>query len=259
MISRKLFRFTCLAQPIRGMPTEDMSMVAKGFSSQSSSFGLGSRIMKFGTDLNNAIQNQSCKRRQPRSEFDALCELQEIYSVGAMAGSSVGNIWIDTFACLQKKDLEEKYRKKWILQFNYRLKDSLTEEQKKNGWKISQTTKFACFTCTKCSHFWNSGRVTLIFHYCLRQSKTGTVLLRPFSQMCRACDNDNFINATFKEESVKAILQNIIQKIRKNCYREKIDFPTHSVDYRIIRTKPHERDLCEACLEGVCNREQDGF
>ncbi|XP_056419193.1 receptor-transporting protein 3-like [Hyla sarda] len=174
-----------------------------------------------------------------------------------MAGISSGNIWIDTFYSLQKKDLEEIYRKRWILQFSYSLEDNLTEEQKKKGWKISQTTKFACFTCSKCSHFWNSSRVSLIFHYSLGKTKTGTVLLRPFGQMCRQCDYDNFINPKFKEENVKVILENLILKIRKNCYREKIDSDIQDRKYPKIRTKPHEKDLCEDCIEGVCNKDND--
>ncbi|XP_040287014.1 receptor-transporting protein 3-like [Bufo bufo] len=176
-----------------------------------------------------------------------------------MAGSSSGNIWIDTFQSLQKKDLEERYRKRWILQFNYKLVDILTEEQRKKGWKISQTTKFASFTCPKCSHFWNSGRVTLIFHYCLGKTKRGTVLLLPCGQMCRQCSNDSFINPTFKDENVEAILENLILKIRKNCYHEKIDSNIQNIKQRIIRTKPHESDLCEACMMGICNKDQEVF
>ncbi|XP_069829481.1 receptor-transporting protein 3-like [Dendropsophus ebraccatus] len=175
-----------------------------------------------------------------------------------MAGISSGNIWIDTFHILQKKDLEERYRKRWNLQFNYSLADNLTEEQRKAGWKISQTTRFACFTCSNCSHFWNSGRVTLIFHYRLGKSKTGTVLFYPFRQMCRQCDYDRFINPRFKEESVKITLENLILKIRKNCYGEKMDSDSQHIKNPIIRrTKPHERDLCEACMKGVCNKEYD--
>ncbi|KAM4041454.1 receptor-transporting protein 3-like [Anomaloglossus baeobatrachus] len=175
-----------------------------------------------------------------------------------MAGKSSGNIWIDTFDRLQKKDLQEKYGRKWILQFNYHLENSLTEEQRQKKWKISQTTKPASFTCLNCSHFWNSGRVTLIFHYCLRKNKTGTVLLRPFSQMCRECDNNNFINPTFNVKSVKAILETLILKIRKNCYQEKTDSDSQDkMHHKIVRTKPHESDLCEACMNGICNKDQD--
>ncbi|XP_066446264.1 receptor-transporting protein 3-like [Eleutherodactylus coqui] len=168
-----------------------------------------------------------------------------------MAGKSSGNIWIDTFQSLQKKDLEERYRKKWILQFNYRLTDHLTEEQKKKGWKISPMQKLASFTCSKCSHFWNSGVVNLIFHYCLGKTKTGTVLLRPFRQICRQCANDFFINPTFQSESVKEILENVILKIRKNCYREKFERNTPHTKL-FIKTKPHESELCEACRIRLC-------
>lgn len=98
-----------------------------------------------------------------------------------------------------------------------------------------------------------------MFHYCLGKTKTGSVLLRPFGQICRQCNYDCFINPTFKEESVKAILENLILKIRKNCYREKIDRDIQDIKLPIRKTKPHERDLCEACMDGVCNKDQDVF
>ncbi|KAM5163128.1 receptor-transporting protein 3-like [Mantella aurantiaca] len=169
-----------------------------------------------------------------------------------------GNIWIDIFQDLQT-ELEQSYRKTWVLQFSYSLEDTLTHEQRRNGWKISQTTAHACFTCLRCQHFWNSGRVTLIFHYCLGRTRRATVLLRPFRQMCRECNSNFFIKPTFKEEKIERILENLILKIRKNCYGEDIDIGGYAGDQRVVRTKPHEKDRCEACDYGLCNKEHDVF
>ncbi|XP_068135427.1 receptor-transporting protein 3-like [Hyperolius riggenbachi] len=174
-----------------------------------------------------------------------------------MANTSSGNIWIDVFCDLQKSELEERYQKTWVLQFNYSLEDSLTRGQRQNGWKIYQTSSYACFTCFQCGHFWNSGRVALIFHYCLGKSKKATVLLRIFGQQCRACENDRFIKPTFNEERAEKILEILILKIRKNCYGEDTGNNWHRPGRRMVRTKPHERDLCEACAAGVCNKEYD--
>ncbi|XP_077343700.1 receptor-transporting protein 2-like isoform X2 [Lithobates pipiens] len=167
------------------------------------------------------------------------------------------NIWIDIFDELQETELEQRYGKTWVLQFNYNLKPTLTQEQRQNGWKISQTTTNGSFTCFRCQHFWNSGRVTLIFHYCLGRGKRGTVVLRPFEQSCRECNNNFYIKPTFNEEKVETILEKVILKIRKNCYKEDIDTGGQDRDRRVLRTKPHEKDHCEACAEGVCNKELD--
>ncbi|MEE6513643.1 hypothetical protein FKM82_021410 [Ascaphus truei] len=95
------------------------------------------------------------------------------------------NIWIDTFHDLQRTELGERYGHIWTLQFNYQIKDTLPPDMKQKGWKISQASHRASFTCEQCSHFWNSARVALIFHYCLRRPKKGIVFLRPFEQRCR--------------------------------------------------------------------------
>nr|DBA26276.1 TPA: hypothetical protein GDO54_010559 [Pyxicephalus adspersus] len=168
-----------------------------------------------------------------------------------------GNIWIDIFHDLQMTELEQSYGKTWVLQFRYDLEDSLTQEHRYNGWKISQTTIHGSFTCPGCQHFWNSGRVSLIFHYCLGRTRRATVLLRPFGQMCRDCDNNSFIKPTFREETVERVLENLILKIKKNCYGEYIATIRPDRNRNLPRTKPHERDLCEACDSGVCNKESD--
>lgn len=75
--------------------------------------------------------------------------------------------------------------------------------------------------------------------------------------MCRACNNISFLKPTFNEKKVEKILENLIVKIRKNCYGENIGTSWQDRDQRVVRTKPHERDLCEACTKGVCNKERD--
>lgn len=75
--------------------------------------------------------------------------------------------------------------------------------------------------------------------------------------MCRECNSNFFIKPTFNEEKIERILENLIVKIRKNCYGEDIDTGGHAGDRRFLRTKPHEKDLCEACAHGMCNKEHD--
>ncbi|XP_075058426.1 receptor-transporting protein 3-like [Mixophyes fleayi] len=174
-----------------------------------------------------------------------------------MARPPSGNIWIDTFDDLQTTELEERYRRTWVLQFNYRLTDTLTQEQKQNGWKISQANSIASFTCSACSKTWSSHRVSLLFHYCLGQTRRGIVLLRPYGQMCRECNNDYYMKPTFREKTAEGVLEKLILKIRKNCYQEYFDRTEQELKHRVVRPKPHERHLCEACADGLCNKDND--
>lgn len=62
---------------------------------------------------------------------------------------------------------------------------------------------------------------------------------------------------TFREQTVERILKNLILKIKKNCYGENIGTRGQDRNQLVVRTKPHERDLCEACADGLCNKEYD--
>ncbi|KAM4771088.1 receptor-transporting protein 3-like [Rhinophrynus dorsalis] len=174
-----------------------------------------------------------------------------------MARVPSNNIWIDTFHDLQVMELKERYGHQWILQFNYNLTNSLTQDERQKGWKVSQTNNHASFACWYCSHNWNSARVTVIFHYRLQRNKKGIVLIHPFGQKCRDCSSDGFMKPTFRETTAEKILSNLILKIRKNCYREDIGSDVPGPRQPALRTKPHEKELCEACMEGICNKDQE--
>nr|ACQ59012.1 Receptor-transporting protein 3 [Anoplopoma fimbria] len=169
----------------------------------------------------------------------------------------VPSLWMDTFAELldDDDDSELDYGDQWSLNFNYSLTDKLSMNERKKGWKIYCYSGFANFQCASCSKVWHSAKVTLLFHYRLR-SERGSVIMRPFGQACRSCNNNQFELPGFSQEEVERALLRLFAKIRKNCYGEEQDSDDCGpVDKKF--TKPHEKSLCQACSQGICCQEDD--
>ncbi|XP_035285183.1 receptor-transporting protein 3-like [Anguilla anguilla] len=159
-------------------------------------------------------------------------------------------LWRDTFDEMLEEELE--YSDRWFFQFNYRLQENLSEEERRRGWKIYCHCAYGKFRCGTCSKDWPSARVTLLFHYRLRsEAARGTVIMRPFGQACRGCSG-NFELPGFSMEEVEKVLLKLIGKIKKNCYGEEEEDNSDSCSPEKVRTKPHESSLCEACSQGIC-------
>ncbi|XP_049890360.1 receptor-transporting protein 4-like [Epinephelus moara] len=164
----------------------------------------------------------------------------------------VAPLWTETFEELLSDDNELDYGDEWILNFDYRQTDKLTTEEKKRGWKICCHNAHANFRCASCRNTWPSARVVVLFRYRLRRDR-GTVLMRPFGQACRQCQDDRYVLPGFSNEEVERALLNLCAKIRKNCYGEdNDDGPSAPSNERW--TKPHEAALCQACHMGICRQ-----
>ncbi|XP_053566236.1 uncharacterized protein LOC128656388 [Bombina bombina] len=163
------------------------------------------------------------------------------------------NVWMKTFHFLKEKELGADYGDVWSLNFKYDLMGKPTPEQKSEGSWIFTQNSFGSFICSNCSNKWKSGLITLIFQFCLK-SKRGLVLLRIFRQQCRRCKYPNLEKPTIEENEVKDSLMRLIIKIRKCCYNEKMTSNPQTRGPAI--TKPHESNLCEACLFGICPKSQ---
>lgn len=111
------------------------------------------------------------------------------------------------------------------------------------------------FRCSSCERTWPSARVTVLFRYRLRAGR-GTVLMRPFGQACRSCDDD-FTLPGFSEQVARDSLLQLLRKIRKNCYGEVDDDYYDDGGDTQRHSKPHEADLCEACSQGICTQRED--
>lgn len=100
--------------------------------------------------------------------------------------------------------------------------------------------------------------MVVLFRYRLRGDR-GTVIMRPFGQACRRCQDDEFELPGFSTKEVEEALLRLFHKIRKNCYGEEDDDydGSSSVSSTKVWTKPHEASLCEACIQGICCQDDD--
>ncbi|KAM3858476.1 receptor-transporting protein 3-like [Diretmus argenteus] len=162
------------------------------------------------------------------------------------------SLWLDTFEEMLDDDQELDYGDVWNLNFNYSQTDEVTKEERKRGWKVYSHCAYGKFRCGSCSRTWPSARVVVLFRYRLRSGR-GTVIMRPFGQACRRCQDDEFDLPGFSEKEVEEALLKLFAKIRKNCYGEEEDYDDDcSVGSEKVWTKPHEKSLCEACIQGIC-------
>uniref|UniRef100_A0A1A7WG06 Receptor (Chemosensory) transporter protein 2 n=1 Tax=Iconisemion striatum TaxID=60296 RepID=A0A1A7WG06_9TELE len=162
--------------------------------------------------------------------------------------------WQDTFNELLDDEID--YDDDWNLNFNYTLIDSVSPEEKRRGWKVFCYHAHGKFYCQTCRRFWPSARVTVLFHYRLRNGR-GTVLMRPFGQDCRQCQEGRFVRPGFSNQKVEEVLLKLFSKIRKNCYGEDDGSNGDSTSPVQVWTKPHEKELCEACQQGICSQDDE--
>lgn len=172
-----------------------------------------------------------------------------------MSTDWVPGLWLDQFEELNEDELD--YGDQWTLNFNYSQTDEVTKEERKRGWKIYCHCAYGKFQCGSCGKTWPSARVVVLFRYRLRGER-GTVIMRPFGQACRRCQDDEFDLPGFSEREVEGALLRLFSKIRKNCYGdEDDDGDASSTCSTKVWSKPHEASLCEACIMGICCQDDD--
>ncbi|KAF7211589.1 receptor-transporting protein 3 isoform X1 [Nothobranchius furzeri] len=163
------------------------------------------------------------------------------------------SLWRDTF--VELLDDELAHGDDWFLNFNYTLTDKISQEEKKRGLKVFQSHTHGKFQCQRCRRFWSSAHVSVLFHYRLRK-KRGIVVMRPFGQACLDCKG-RFTLPFFSKEDVEKVLLKLFSKIRKNCYGEHDEDDEPPPSERVVFTKPHVSELCEACQQGTCSQRDD--
>ena len=114
------------------------------------------------------------------------------------------------------------------------------------------------FQCGSCGKNWPSARVVVLFRYRLRGER-GTVIMRPFGQACRRCQDNEFYLPGFAEKEVEHALLRLFSKVRKNCYNDEDDRDDNGSSTCSTKkyTKPHEASLCQACIMGICCQDED--
>ncbi|XP_053456590.1 receptor-transporting protein 3 [Nycticebus coucang] len=124
----------------------------------------------------------------------------------------------------------------------------------KPGWMQYQHWGFARFQCSSCSRGWASAHVQVLFHmHWSKEKSRGRVKMRMFAQRCKKCSQPPFQVPEFTQENISRILNNLVIRILKKCYREGFksmeEIPTIK---EISLEGPHDTDNCESCLHGFC-------
>ncbi|XP_040595894.1 receptor-transporting protein 3 isoform X2 [Mesocricetus auratus] len=156
-------------------------------------------------------------------------------------------VWQQVFQELMQ---EVKPWHKWTLKPD---KDLLPDVLKP-GWTQYQQKTFARFHCSSCARSWASGCVLMVFHmhWCEKKSK-GEVKMRAFAQRCNKCPEPPFAAPEFTWDNISRILNNLLFRILKKCYREGIE---QTGEIPLLGDTslegPHDSNNCEACLQGFC-------
>uniref|UniRef100_A0A8C5Y0X3 Receptor transporter protein 3 n=1 Tax=Microcebus murinus TaxID=30608 RepID=A0A8C5Y0X3_MICMU len=124
----------------------------------------------------------------------------------------------------------------------------------KPGWMQYQQWVFARFQCSSCSRSWASAQVQVLFHMHWSEEKSrGQVKMRVFAQRCKKCSQPPFEVPEFTLENISRILNNLVLRILKKCYRERFKSMEEIPMIKEVSLEgPHDRDNCEACLQGCC-------
>ncbi|XP_074168597.1 receptor-transporting protein 3 isoform X2 [Rhinolophus sinicus] len=110
------------------------------------------------------------------------------------------------------------------------------------------------FQCSWCSRSWASAQVQVLFHmHWSKKESKGQVKMRIFAQRCQKCSNPPFEIPEFTEENISRILNNLVFRILKKCYKEGFQ---SMKEIRTVKDNyvegPHDIHNCEACLQGFC-------
>ncbi|XP_069329665.1 receptor-transporting protein 3 isoform X1 [Eulemur rufifrons] len=126
----------------------------------------------------------------------------------------------------------------------------------KPRWMQYQQWAFARFQCSSCSRSWASAQVQVLFHMHWSEEKSrGQVKMRVFAQRCKKCSRPPFEVPEFTQENISRILNNLVFRILKKCYREVFKSMEEIPMIKEISLEgPHNSDNCEACLQGFCAR-----
>uniref|UniRef100_T1ISE7 3CxxC-type domain-containing protein n=1 Tax=Strigamia maritima TaxID=126957 RepID=T1ISE7_STRMM len=122
-----------------------------------------------------------------------------------------------------------------------------------NHWEEFRDGAKVRFCCQDCGHGWTSmkGRVMFWFFLDVFLSE-GWILFQLFGQRCLKCNTNQFENAMWYPEEVVKVMTNVCNRMAEVYYGFP-QCPQRSARRPGRPRNPHNRDLCQACFEGVCN------
>jgi hypothetical protein len=118
-------------------------------------------------------------------------------------------------------------------------------------------SNFFRFHCPKCSNQWASAKAMVVFYYPNKGERIGLVQMRFFGQQCRQCSrkSDYYVDPEFEDDSIQIILKKLYEKIGWDCYGKARPAKSNIHKDRPNQIQgPHEKNLCEACHLGYCDR-----
>ncbi|XP_029285824.1 receptor-transporting protein 3-like [Cottoperca gobio] len=136
----------------------------------------------------------------------------------------------------------------WSLEFD----ESLGEGYQKPGWKKCIVHTGGRFNCTKCGRGWSSNKVMVVCHMRL-SNKEGVVKVRPSRQKCKECSEAPMEKPSIRSDNIDTFMKNLVEKMRVKCYNEQLDRKKKPFR-RYGGNNPHEPAHCEACMQGICPR-----
>lgn len=112
------------------------------------------------------------------------------------------------------------------------------------------------FCCQECGHGWTSMKGRVMFWFYLdAYLNEGWIMFQLFGQKCLKCNTTRFENAMWYPEEVVKVVTNICSRVAEGYYGYP-QFLHRSVRRPGRPRNPHNRDLCQACHEGVCNEKR---
>ncbi|KAL6035375.1 hypothetical protein STEG23_036399, partial [Scotinomys teguina] len=146
---------------------------------------------------------------------------------------------------------EEKPRAKWTLQLDKNILPNVMAP----GWRQYQRTGLGKFQCSICNRWWISAQVKVLCHVYREPGKSqGQVLMRIFGQRCQKCSRSRFENPEFFTESIRRILENLINYILQRYYghgfKKKPSTSNEKPLEKVLLDRPHDTANCEACSLG---------
>ncbi|XP_036059805.1 receptor-transporting protein 4 [Onychomys torridus] len=146
---------------------------------------------------------------------------------------------------------EEKPRAKWTFQLDKNILPYVMAP----GWRQYQQTGLGRFQCSICNRWWISAQVKILCHMYREPGKSqGQVLMRIFGQRCQKCSKSRFENPDFFTDSIRRILENLINYILQKYYghgsKKKPSTSNEKPLEKVLLNRPHDTANCEACTLG---------
>ncbi|XP_027788191.2 receptor-transporting protein 3 isoform X1 [Marmota flaviventris] len=217
-------------------------------------------LCPWGRDLSHGPNLGLHRERHSEPSFSEVDNLASCHTPGQDSGDpnpfrhTMGDkkgqdieAWRQVFQTLIQ---EVKPWHKWTLTADKGLLPNVLQP----GWMQYQLWTFARFQCSSCSRSWASAHVQVLFHMHWSEKKhRGQVKMRVFAQRCKKCPQPPFEVPEFTQENISRVLNNLVIRILKKCYREGFKIVEEIPAIKDICLQgPHDSKNCEACLQGSC-------